>query len=347
MLTEAFVVFFFEILNITIKCRHWQKSFFNVFGFQFSEISEETKGPKGSEDHADGVMAQAQDCLKYLKSKNTFRPKVLALVYHNGNFFVGSSIAVNHYLRPLCLFNRIRNFKYSLKKAVVYYQPLQTEDNIDWASVAFSNDRDKTYKAPCKLCKSMFKNLSGFPTETDNQGEESFLAACAEYVPINQHLSEDDIWVDLALRKYRDQCAELFQDFKNISEECRKARDDKSSDVGRYSEVVYNKHVKEKIHILGIKPEQNRSLKNHVEEAKVVAVSTVLFLSILCLCRRLLVAEEQGSSRWKQKRKNRTLRKVTKLKQLKEAFDQTRSWEVEQKKTRTIYQTSSESYIPR
>ena len=276
-------------------------------------------------------MAQAQDCFKKLTGSNTFKPKVLALVYHNGNFFVGSSIAVSHYLRPLCLFNRICNFKHSLKKAVVYSQPLKTEDNIDWASFAFSNDRYKTPKAPCKLCKFMFQNLSCFPTETDNQREEgtsaanrknesvsaacaeyaetdnqreegtsaanckneSFLAACAEYVPINQHLSEDDIWVDLALRKYQDQCAKLFQDFKEISEECRKARDDNSSDVGRYFEV-YNKHVKEKIHILGIKPEKNESLKNHVEEAKVVALS--LFLSILCLCRRLLVVEKQGSS---------------------------------------------------
>lgn len=256
-------------------------------------------------------MEQALTYLKTLSSHNIFKPKVLALVYHDGNFFVGSSIAVNHYLRPLCLFNRIRNFKYSLKKAVVYYQPLQTEDNIDWASFAFSNDRCKTPKAPCQLCNSMFRNLSGFPTETDNQGEESFLAACAEYVPINQHLSdaEDDLWVDLALRKYRDQqCAQLFQDFKKIWEKCRNVRDDKSSDVGQYSEL-YNKHVKEKIHIFGIKPKQNMSLKNHVEEVKVVAVKVVVvltvlfftvfvpFLSILCLCSRLLVAEEQGSSR--------------------------------------------------
>ena len=242
-------------------------------------------------------MDQAQDLLKYLNNKNTFKPKVLALVYHNGNFFVGSSIAMSPHLRPLCLFNRICNFKYSLKKAVVYYQPLQTEDNIDWASFAFQKDGYKGYKAPCQLCKFMFQNLSGFPTESDNQREESFLAACAEYAPINQHLSEDapinqhlsedDIWVDLALTKYRDQCAKLFKDFKKILKECRKVRDDKSSDIGRYYEV-YNKHVKEKVHILGVKPrfEFNMSLKNHVEEAKVVAV---LFLSILCLCRRLLV----------------------------------------------------------
>ena len=209
---------------------------------------------------------------------------------------------MGHYLRPLCLFNRICNFKYSLKKAVVYFQPLQTEDNIDWASFAFSNDRYKTPKAPCQLCTAMFQNLSGFPTETEQKGK--FLAACAEYVPINQHLAdaEDDLWVDLALRKYRDQqCAKLFQVFKNIWEKCREVRDDKSSDVGRYSKL-YNEHVKENVHIFGIKPEQNMSLKNHVEEVKVVVVLTVLFftffvpfLSILCLCRRLLVAEEQGS----------------------------------------------------
>ena len=140
-----------------------------------------------------------------------------------------------------------------------------------------------------------------------------FLAACAEYVPINQHLSdaEDDLWVDLALRKYRDQqCAKLFQDFREIWEKCRRACDDKSSDVGRYSKL-YNEHVKEKIHIFGIKPDQNMSLKNHVEVVKVVAVLTDLtvlfftvfvpFLLILCLCCWLLcwllVAEEQGSSR--------------------------------------------------
>ena len=87
--------FFFSELNEGTD----RNLFINAFGFQLSEISEETKGPKSSEDHAEDVMAQAQDCLKLLSGSNTFRPKVLALVYHNGNFFVRSSIAVNHYLR--------------------------------------------------------------------------------------------------------------------------------------------------------------------------------------------------------------------------------------------------------
>ena len=185
----------------------------------------------------------------------------------------------------------------------------------------------------------MFQNLSAFPTETDNQWEESFLVACAKYAPVNKHLS-DDLWVDLALRKYQDQCEKLFQDFEKISKECRKARDDESSDVGQYSEV-YNKHVKEKIHILGIKPKQNMSLKTHVEEAKVVAVSTVLFLSILC---------HRGEGifplKTETKRKNRTLRKVTKLKQLREAFDQTRSWEVDQKNPHHFLNQLIVIYIP-
>ena len=66
-----------------------------------------------------------------------FKPKVLTLVSHNGKWFVGSSVAVNHFLRPLGLYNRICDFKQSLKKAVIYYQPLETEDNLHWKSSSF------------------------------------------------------------------------------------------------------------------------------------------------------------------------------------------------------------------
>ena len=69
-------------------------------------------------------MKQAKSFFSTLKSKNIFQPKVLVEVSHNSSVFVGCSIAVSSFLRPLCLHNRIAMFKCKLKDAVVFGRPL-------------------------------------------------------------------------------------------------------------------------------------------------------------------------------------------------------------------------------
>ena len=222
-------------------------------------------------------MTQAKDWLSRLGQKNTFKPKVLARVSRNGKWFVGSSVAVSHFLRPLCLYNRICDFKQSLKKAVIYFQPLETEDKVLWNSSAFWFKAGyKTEKPPCQNCKFMFKNLSGFPGGTDNLGQEgasakpvggTFLAACGEYPPINKCLPDDaessledkpdNEAVYVALGRFRNNCTLFFENFEKIASKCFRAYE--SKDVKRLKNVYYT-HVKRRIHIFGIKPECNGSL---------------------------------------------------------------------------------------
>ena len=224
-------------------------------------------------------MTVAKGLLSKLSNNNIFKPKVLTQVSHKGKWFVGSSVAVSHFLRPLCLYNRICDFKQSLKKAVVYCQPLETEDKVHWNSSAFwfKPAGYKTPKPPCQNCKRMFKKLKGFPGGTDNFGEEganantvggTFLAACGEYRPINQCLPDDaesslednadKEAVNVALRRFRNKCAFFFENFEEIVSECFRAYE--SQDV-RLLKNVYHTRVKRRIHIFGIKPECNDSLK--------------------------------------------------------------------------------------
>ena len=217
------------------------------------------------------------------KKTNTFKPKVLARVSHKGKWFVGSSVAVSHYLRPLCLYNRILDFKQSLKKAVVYFEPLETEDNVDWKSAAFWFQGVQAYeteKLPCENCKFMFQNLSGFLGGTDNLGEEgasakpvggSFLAACGEYPPINQCLPDDtesdNEAVNVAITNFRDKCLVYFKTFYSTVSKCDDAYKSYDKSKKKESEKVkilrnaYDEYVKDRIHIFGIKPECNGSLK--------------------------------------------------------------------------------------
>ena len=185
-------------------------------------------------------------------------------------------MAVSHFLRPLYLYKRIRGFKQSLKKAVVDCQPLEKGDNVHWNSSSFwFTGGYITEKPPCQTCKFMFQNLSGFPRGTDNLGEEgasansvggSFLAACGEYPPINRCLPDDvetslehnaDKKVNDALIKFRKKCDELFDVFERVVSECFRVY--VSKDVKGMTKL-YDRDVKPKIHIFGIKPDCNRSL---------------------------------------------------------------------------------------
>ena len=188
-------------------------------------------------------------------------------------------MAVSHFLRPLCLYKRISYFKQGLKKAVVKFQPIETEDNIHWNSSSFwfKPVGYKTEKRPCQNCMVMFQNLSGFLGSRDNLREEgvgeTILAACAEYVPTNQCLpdvAESDIEaVNVVLTNFRDKCSLYFEKFPENVSKCDSAYESYKSekDESRKVEIlrnVYDTYVKDKIHIFGVKPEYNNSLSHSV-----------------------------------------------------------------------------------
>ena len=274
---------------------------FYILLFQLSDITEFIDGPKGSESHANTVMSGARELFSTLKAKNTFKPKVLTQVSHNGKWFVGSSMAVSHFLRPLCLYNRIRNFKKSLKNAVVDFKSLKIEGNVPWNSTSFwynpvgslpaevSHDVAKrplpaekqvgyiTEKPPCQNCKDMFINLPGFLGGRDNLREEgdreTILAACGEYLPTNQCLPDDAESANKAendaLSNFLHKCILYIQLFHESVSECDLAyKSYKSEEDGsRRDEILrkaYDTYVKDRIHIFGVKPEYNRSLSNNV-----------------------------------------------------------------------------------
>ena len=185
-------------------------------------------------------------------------------------------MAVSHFLRPLSLYYRIHDFKNSLKKAVVDFQPLETEDNAHWNSLSFwfKPVGYTTKKLPCQNCMVMFQNLSGFPGGRDNLREEGVggrvLAACGEYVPTNQCLPDDaesdNEEVNVALTNFLRKCCLYIQFFHESVSECDSAYESYKSeeDESRKAEIlrdVYDTYVKDTMHIFGIKPECNGSLR--------------------------------------------------------------------------------------
>ena len=156
-----------------------------------------------------------------------FRPKVLAEVSHNGESFVGASIRVSNFLRPLYLHKRIVDFKNaSLRKAIIFHQPLETACTHEWISKAIMiNDRAKP---ACVICRRTFKNLKGFVPE-NVQGDDknrSILGACAEYCPVDKLLHDetnDGPEIDHRLKKNLGRCLELFKKFNAILEQCQEA----------------------------------------------------------------------------------------------------------------------------
>lgn len=233
-------------------------------------------GPNlGSEEHADRVWQMATCFLRILNKplegrerlRNRFRPKVLTKVSRRDKnekkkkWSVGSSVAVSHFLRPLYLYNRIRHFKPSLKRAVIHNEPLETaETNAEWQSEAFGGEGYERSKRPCQTCYSKFGNLHCFQNGESDQREFSS-AQCAEYCPINQLLPldqeatpEDEITqeLDTVLGQFRQRCWSLYEDFGNIAQICREAS---------HLRNAYNEHVKDSVVIFGIRPELNGSLR--------------------------------------------------------------------------------------
>lgn len=176
-------------------------------------------------------------------------------------------MAVSHFLRPLYLYNRIRHFKPSLKRAVILNEPLETaETNAEWQSEAFGGEGYERSKRPCQTCYSKFGNLHGFQNGESDQREFSS-AQCAEYCPINQLLPldqeaapEDEITqeLDAVLGQFRQRCWFLYEDFGNIAQICQEALN--FGDMRDLREA-YEERVRDSVLIFGIRPELNGSLR--------------------------------------------------------------------------------------
>lgn len=250
---------------------------FYYYMFQLSDMKDHCGQKLGTEDHADEVLKMAKDWLRRFLTgrsrRNTFRPSVLAKISRGINkqektYAVGSSLAVSHFLRPLYFHDRISHFKQSLKKAVIYNEPLETreEENVNWEFEAFGGKGYEEQKEPCKTCKYMFGNLQSFEGERDKCQFSS--AQCAEYCPVNQLLPADrkttppgdEITqeLDTALKQFHEKCFILLKNFGKIAQMCKEASDSKDIEKIR---KAYEEHVKKRVHIFGIKPELNGSLR--------------------------------------------------------------------------------------
>ena len=205
----------------------------------------------------------ATDLFGKLSPQNRFRPKVVAKVSHNDKFVIGSSIAVSPFLRPLCLLQRILNFKRNLKKAITSYKPLCVahEESMNWSSSAFQKENYTEPKAPCPNCQMVFKNLNGF-ISSEEKGGVSFLGACAEYCPVDELLLDDseassgaDTELKKTLENNLERCSVLFSDFREIADKCSKALATcESGNTDALDHIA--PQVIDTIHIFGFKPER-------------------------------------------------------------------------------------------
>ena len=178
-----------------------------------------------------------------LDRKNLFRPKVLAKVQRNGEWCVGSSIAVSNFLRPISLRNRILTFKRQLLKAIINPRDDSVTDTegLRWSSLAFDfkkcqrvlGEITECFEKPlCNNCRQVFRKLDGFISTPDNQYDSrTFLGACAEYCPVNLLLpdeadtlsDQDTELIREKLTRNEEQCSNLFRRFEEIRTTCEDA----------------------------------------------------------------------------------------------------------------------------
>ena len=251
------------MLTSALKVNNCLRLLLFIFQFGYIEENRQKGAASGSEDHANFVMKKAQFWFSQLHRKNRFRPKVLAKVSHGGKCLVGASIAVNDFLRPLCLFKRISEFKWNFKKAIVYSRSLYTTDERDWKSSAFAKKEYTEEKAPCQKCVQMFENLRGFITKGNegparDSGKLNFVGNCAEYCPVNELLTDDmgtsheeKRRINTTLKQFWDQCATLFSKYESICEECVNAYQATVERPERLEKAY--RLVKDKVLILGLK----------------------------------------------------------------------------------------------
>lgn len=251
------------MLTSALKVNNCLRLLLFIFQFGYIEENRQKGSASGSEDHANSVMEKAQFWFSQLHRKNRFRPKVLAKVSHGDKCLVGASIAVNDFLRPLCLFKRISEFKWNFKKAIVHSQSLYATDEGDWKSSAFAKKEYTEEKAPCQKCVQMFENLPGFITKENagpagDSGTLNFVGNCAEYCPVNELLTDDmgtsdeeKRTINTTLKQFWEQCATLFANYESICEECVNAYEATYERPERL-EKAYGL-VKDKVLILGLK----------------------------------------------------------------------------------------------
>ena len=248
--------------------RHLDKQFLNqkclyFFPFQFSiyTLAEKPDDVEGSEAHAKRVFELANVWFKELEIKNTFKPKVLAKISKpaDNKHSIGSSIAVSHFLRPICLYNRIIRLKRTLAKKILHFAPLELEKK-EWVFEAFQqksgDDGYRSRKETCKNCKMIFFG------DYWGEGHSTFLGACAEYCAVNELLPPEGTAQDKVdekdsplLKKNLSRCSLLFEGFKDISEKCIYVCKQKNCDENSLKELYWK--VIYKLHIFGLKPECN------------------------------------------------------------------------------------------
>ena len=213
------------------------------------------------------MKRKAESFLETLSNKNIFKPKVLATVSHNDKWSVGSSIAVSQFLRPLCLHKRIARFKPSLKQAVAFYQPLVIAQNQNWSSWAVTTNSKWELKPACENCARMFGNLNGFiDPNLALGGKDTFLAACAEYFPVNQLLKDEQDPLSLsenerqrinaAVEENRKKCTLYYKNFREIEKKCLDACKAEGESKNVKCAEVYME-INKTVHIFGRKPECN------------------------------------------------------------------------------------------
>ena len=248
--------------------------------FQFRVVAASPKGTPqeksiqtGSKDHANRVLQMARSFLRTLHDKNTFLPKVLAKVSREENSFIGASIAVSHFLRPIYLYSRVINRKKSLAEAIIKFRALDISPEQNWEFEAFERETveiqknegekeiTKQHVGPkdlCQNCKMMFLG------DKSGKGGRSFLGACAEYCPVDELLPDesklkvtdvkgDDSVIGYLLKRNLSRCSLLFKEFENIYERCKSAV---NSGNDREVEAVYWEVI-HKLKIFGLKPECN------------------------------------------------------------------------------------------
>ena len=187
----------------------------------------------------------------------------MAKAKHNNKWFVGSSISVSHYLRPLCLYNRISGFKCCLMKAIVNAEPLTVPDNqtMNRKCKAFDKKDYCTKKDPCQNCQTMLKNLEGFISKSVSAGNQtSGLGACAEYCPVNELVDDGQALpksVISRLKENRRRCSNLFEKFRETANKCHAAYSSVEFHADYSSVEDAFSNVRANLHIFGLKPECN------------------------------------------------------------------------------------------
>ena len=170
-------------------------------------------------------------------------------------------MAVSNFLRPLYLHKRIADFeKPRLREAIIFHQPLNTEDTQDWTSEARNTKGNHDIKPACANCRRTFQRLNGFVPETEPGDDQNrtFLGACAEFCPVDKLLhyetkASDGQEIDNRLRRNLERCLIYFTKFNAISKQCQDAED--SKDIQNIREV-YNQ-IHPIVHIFGRIPDCN------------------------------------------------------------------------------------------